>query len=101
MSLDKMNNYIVRSYREVIVITKFATRTASEAGSITQCILGFDFGPQSLKYSFTLHAQFGVGKPVILIDSCMVKSWFTFANLESVSRKQPKPKNTILYCIFE
>ncbi len=30
----QMNNYIVRSYRDVIVITKFATRKASKAQSI-------------------------------------------------------------------
>ncbi len=30
----KMNNYIVRSYRGVIVITKFATTRASKAQSI-------------------------------------------------------------------
>ncbi len=29
-----MNNYIVRSYRDVIVITKFATRRANKAKSI-------------------------------------------------------------------
>ncbi len=29
-----MNNYIVRSYRDVIVITKFATRRASKAHNI-------------------------------------------------------------------
>ncbi len=29
-----MNNYIVRSYRDVIVITKFATRRASKAQNI-------------------------------------------------------------------
>ncbi len=30
----QMNNYIVMSYRDVIVITKFATRKASKAQSI-------------------------------------------------------------------
>ncbi len=30
----KMNNYIVRSYRDVIVITKFASMRASKAQSI-------------------------------------------------------------------
>ncbi len=29
-----MNNYIVRSYRDVIIITKFATRRAIKAQSI-------------------------------------------------------------------
>ncbi len=32
--IDEMNNYIVRSYRDVIVITKFATRRASKEHSI-------------------------------------------------------------------
>ncbi len=35
-----------------------------------------------------LHAKFGVSKPVIIIDNCMVKKWFTFANLQSVSLKR-------------
>ncbi len=30
----KMNNYIVRSYRDVIVITKFAIKRASKAQSV-------------------------------------------------------------------
>ncbi len=34
-----MNNYIVRSYRDVIVITKFATRTARKAQSIDSRLL--------------------------------------------------------------
>ncbi len=34
-----MNNYIVRSYRDVIVITKFATRRASKAQSIVMHVL--------------------------------------------------------------
>ncbi len=29
-----MNNYIVRSYRDVIVVTKIATRSSSKAHSI-------------------------------------------------------------------
>ncbi len=32
--LLQMNNYIVRSYRDVIVITKFVTRRASKTQSI-------------------------------------------------------------------
>ncbi len=31
---SEVKNYIVRSYRDVIVITKFATRRASKAQSI-------------------------------------------------------------------
>ncbi len=31
---DPMNNYIVRSYRDVIVVTKIATRRTSKAQSI-------------------------------------------------------------------
>ncbi len=34
VDIFQMNNYIVRSYRDVIVITKFATRRASKAQSI-------------------------------------------------------------------
>ncbi len=40
-----------------------------------------DFGPPSLKYSYALDAKFGASKPVIIIYSYVVKSWFTFANL--------------------
>ncbi len=57
-----------------------------------------DFGPPSLKYSSTLHAQFGVSKQVIIIDSCVAKTWFTFTNLQSVSLKVPRPK--ILYFVL-
>ncbi len=36
MSMDKflMNNYIVRSYRDIIVATKIATRRTNKAQSI-------------------------------------------------------------------
>ncbi len=59
-----------------------------------------DFGPP---YSYTLYAKFGVSKPVIINDSCVVKSWFTFANLQSVSLKLPQSKHFyfILYLVFE
>ncbi len=49
--------------------------------SITWCVLGLT---PSLKYSYILHAKFWVSKPVIIIGSCAVKSWFTFPNLQSV-----------------
>ncbi len=39
-----------------------------------------------------------VSKPVIIVDSCVVKSWFTFANLQSASLKLPRPKQ--LYFIL-
>ncbi len=47
-------------------------------------------------------AKFGVSKPVIIIDSCVVKSWFTFANPQSVSLKLPRSKIVfyILFCIW-
>ncbi len=32
--LNQMNNYMVRSYRDVIVVTKIATRRTSNAQSI-------------------------------------------------------------------
>ncbi len=62
-----------------------------------------DFGPPSLKYSYTLHAKVVFSKPVIIFDSYMVMALFTFANLQSVSFKQPRPKKVyyILYFVFE
>ncbi len=56
-----------------------------------------DFGMSSLKYSYTLHGKFGVSKPVIIIDTCVVISWFTITNLESVSLKRSK---RIAFCII-
>ncbi len=62
-----------------------------------------DFGPPYLKYSYTLQAKFEVCKPVIIIKTCVVKSWFTFVNLQSESLKPPRPKAFyfILYFVFE
>ncbi len=55
-----------------------------------------DFGLSSLKYSYNiLNANFGVGKPVIIIDSCVVKSWLTFANLQNVSQTTKPPPQYI------
>ncbi len=58
-----------------------------------------DFGLPYLKYSYTLHAKFGVSKPVIIIDSCVVKSWFTFANLQCLSNCQGQTI-CISYCLL-
>ncbi len=58
-----------------------------------------DFTPPSLKYSYVLHVQFGVSKPVIIIDSCVVKSWFIFANLQIVSQAA-MAKNIIFRIVF-
>ncbi len=52
----------------------------------------------SFKYSYTLGAKFGVSKPVLIIDSCVFKSWFTFANVQSVFVKVTEPEN-IVFCI--
>ncbi len=57
-----------------------------------------DFGLPYLTYFYTLHAKFGVSKPVIIIDTCVVKSWFTFENLQCVSLNLTKPKQ-IVFCI--
>ncbi len=59
------------------------------------------FGPPSLKYYHTLHAIFGVSKLVIIIDNCVVRSWFTFAYLQSMSLKLPYSMYFIFYCVFE
>ncbi len=47
--------------------------------------------------------KLGVSKPVIIINSHEVKSWFTFANLQSVSLKMSKPETLyfLLYFVFE
>ncbi len=44
----------------------------------------------SLQYSYTLLAKVRVSKLVIIIDSYVIKSWFTFANMQSVSIKLPR-----------
>ncbi len=59
-----------------------------------------NFGLPSLKYSYTLHVKFSISKPVIIIDSCPVKAWFTFANLQSVSQTAKAPQDCISYCIL-
>ncbi len=46
-----------------------------------------DFSPPSLKDSYVLHTKLEVGKPVIIIDSCIFKSWFTTIYLQSVFLK--------------
>ncbi len=51
-----------------------------------------------IKYAYTLHGQFGDSKPVIVIESCVINSGFTFANLQNVSLKLLRPQ--ILYLIF-
>ncbi len=58
-----------------------------------------DFGLPSLKYSYTLHAKFDVSKPVIIIDSCVVKSWFTITNVQCLSNCQGQ-NDFISYCIL-
>ncbi len=58
-----------------------------------------NFGLPSLKYVCTLHAKFGASKPVIIIDSCVVRSWFTFANLQSVSQTA-RAKQIVFYIVF-
>ncbi len=61
-----------------------------------------DFGPPSLKYFYTLHAEFGLSKPMIIIDICVVKSWFTFANLQSISQTiKHKRLYFTLYFLFQ
>ncbi len=40
------------------------------------CDWQVDFGPPSLNYSHTLHANFRVGKSEIIINSFVLKSWF-------------------------
>ncbi len=49
-----------------------------------------------------MNAKFGVNKPVIIIDSCEVKSWFNMANLRCISQSaKAKKLYFILYCVFE
>ncbi len=60
-----------------------------------------DFGPPSLKYSYTLHAKVGVSKSVIIIK--IVVYWnhgFTSVYLQSVALKSSRPSTCILNCIF-
>ncbi len=46
--------------------------------------------------------KFGVNKPVIIVDSCVVKLWFTFANLQCVSQTATvKQYYFVLYFVFE
>ncbi len=59
-----------------------------------------NFGLPPLKYSYTLHAKFWVGRPVIIIDRCVIKLWFAFANLQSTSLKLPSPPNIVFPIIF-
>ncbi len=56
-----------------------------------------DIDPPSLKYSYILHAKFGVGKSDIIINRCVLKSWLEYVYLQSVSLKNSRP--TILYYI--
>ncbi len=56
-----------------------------------------DFCLPSLKYFYTLHAKYWVSKRVIIIDSCVVTSWFTFINLQSISQTAKAKK--IVFCI--
>ncbi len=62
-----------------------------------------NLGPPSLNYSYVLHAKYGVSKPNIIIYSCVFKSWFTFANLQSVSLKLARPQilHFVLHFVFE
>ncbi len=57
-----------------------------------------DFVMPSLKYSYTLHAKFGVSKPVIVINRCVVKSCLLL-QICSVSLKLPRPKILYLFHI--
>ncbi len=50
-----------------------------------------------VKYRHTLHSEFGVSKSMIIIDSCVIKSWFTFANLQCVI--QTTKAKTLVFCI--
>ncbi len=58
--------------------------------STTQCILRLT----------DRHSKFGVSKPVIIIDSCVFKSWFTSANLQCVSQTAKVKKLLELIFIF-
>ncbi len=50
---------------------------------------------------YTLHVKFGSSKPVIIIGSCVVKSWFTFTNMQCVSNCQDQNKCTRIRSILE
>ncbi len=58
------------------------------------------FTASSMKDSYTLHLQDGVCKPVIIIDNCVVTSWFTLANLQCVFLKLSRPSNNVFRFVF-
>ncbi len=53
-----------------------------------------------LKYAYRLYVKFGVSKQVIIIDDCLVKSWFTFANLQNLSLKLPRPNIIVFHIVL-
>ncbi len=57
-----------------------------------------DFGLPSLKYSYTLHAQFRVSKPVIIIDSCVLV--MVYICNSAVSLKLPRPRKIVFHVAF-
>ncbi len=52
-----------------------------------------------LSTAFTLHEKCAIRKPVIIIDSCVVISWFIFNNKSAECVSQTATAKTIVFCI--